>query len=48
MLHQASDVYRNDPTAFELRKLHLLNEGVKESKGTIVVPSPYAEGFAGE
>lgn len=48
MLHQASSVYKNDPTAFELRKLHLLNEGVKDSNGTIVVPSPYAEGFAGK
>ncbi|WP_283171263.1 slipin family protein [Curtanaerobium respiraculi] len=45
MLHQASSIYSKDATAFELRKLHLLNEGVKDSNGTIVVPSPYAEGF---
>lgn len=45
MLLDATKIYREDELSFKLRSLHLLNEGVKESSGTIVVPSTYAEGF---
>ncbi len=45
MLSEATDIYRKDETAFRLRSMHLLSEGIKESQGTIVIPSAYAEGF---
>lgn len=45
MLHNASGIYRDDDIALKLRQMHLLNEGIKESKGAVVVPSAYAEGF---
>lgn len=45
MLHDASDVYHDDPIAFKLRQMHLINESLRDSKGSIVVPSAYAEGF---
>ncbi|MDO4442716.1 MAG: slipin family protein [Slackia sp.] len=45
MLLEATEVYRQDEMAFELRSMHLLSEGVKESNGTLVIPSAYSEGF---
>lgn len=45
MLLAATKVYREDEMAFELRSMHLLSEGVKESNGTLVIPSAYSEGF---
>jgi regulator of protease activity HflC (stomatin/prohibitin superfamily) len=48
MLLEATKIYREDELAFKLRSLHLLNEGIKESQGSIVIPSAYAEGFADE
>lgn len=45
MLHEASDIYRDDECAFKLRQMHLLNQGVKGSGGTLVVPSAYTQGF---
>ena len=45
MLLDATEVYRKDEMAFELRSMHLLSEGVKESNGTLVIPSAYSEGF---
>lgn len=45
MLLEATEIYRQDKMAFELRSMHLLSEGVKESNGTLVVPSAYSEGF---
>lgn len=45
MLLEATEIYREDEMAFELRSMHLLNEGVKESNGTLVIPSSYSEGF---
>ncbi|MDR1015126.1 MAG: slipin family protein [Coriobacteriales bacterium] len=48
MLLDATRIYREDEMAFRLRSMHLLSEGVKESQGTIVIPSAYAEGFAEE
>lgn len=46
MLHDASEIYRKDAIAFKLRQMHLLNESVEKSSGSIVVPSSYTEGFA--
>lgn len=48
MLHEASDIYRGDECAFKLRQMHLLNQGVKGSGGTLVVPSAYTQGFTEE
>lgn len=48
MLLEATEIYHKDEMAFKLRSMHLLSEGVKESQGTIVVPSAYAEGFKEE
>lgn len=45
MLLEATEIYRKDEMAFELRSMHLLSEGVKESNGTLVIPSAYSEGF---
>ena len=45
MLHDASDIYRDDDIALKLRQMHLVNESLKDSKGSIVVPSSYADGF---
>ena len=45
MLHDASDIYREDDIAFRLRQMHLINEGVRRSGSSVVVPSAYAEGF---
>lgn len=45
MLLEATEVYRKDEMAFELRSMHLLSEGVKKSNGTLVIPSAYSEGF---
>ena len=45
MLDGMSETYKNNETAMELRRMHLLYEGVSESKGTFVVPSSFAEGF---
>lgn len=48
MLHDASEIYANDPIAFKLRQMHLVNESLRESKGSLVVPSSYADGFVEE
>lgn len=48
MLLEASKIYREDELALRLRQMHLLNESMKESKGSVVVPSAYAEGFVEE
>lgn len=45
LLHNASAVYREDELAFKLRHMLLLSESVRESNGSVVVPSAYAEGF---
>lgn len=31
--------------AFKLRQMHLVNESMKESKSSLVVPTAYADGF---
>lgn len=45
MLLDATKIYREDEMAFELRSMHLLSEGMKESGSSLVIPSAYSEGF---
>ena len=45
MLHDATDIYKEDELAFKLRQMHLVNQSLRESSGSLVVPSAYAEGF---
>ncbi len=37
----------DDPEAMRLRTMHLAYESVKQSGGTLVIPSAFSEGFAG-
>lgn len=46
LLSEVSDVYRKDDIALELRKLHLIHEGIYGNDSAVVVPSSYSEGFA--
>lgn len=49
MLQDATKIYREDELAFKLRSMHLINEGVKDSNGgMVIIPSAYAEGFKEE
>ena len=45
MLRDASEVYNGDADAMRLRTMHLAYESVKQSGGTLVVPSAFSEGF---
>lgn len=45
MLVDAAEVYDENDTALRLRTMHLLYESVKNSGGTVVIPSAYADGF---
>lgn len=45
MLRDASDVYEGDAEAMRLRTMHLAYESVKQSGGTLVIPSAFSEGF---
>jgi regulator of protease activity HflC (stomatin/prohibitin superfamily) len=46
ILAEVADSYKDNEIALELRKLHLIHEGIQNNKGTVVVPSSYSEGFA--
>ena len=48
LLHEASAVYKDDPTAYELRKMHLVHEGIIDDASAMVVPSAYTQGFVTE
>ncbi|MDO4289783.1 MAG: slipin family protein [Eggerthellaceae bacterium] len=48
MLHDATEVYREDEIAFKLRQMHLVSGSLKDSQGSVVVPSSYVEGFVQE
>ena len=48
LLVDASEVYKEDPRAFELRKMHLVHEGMLDDKNSMVVPSAYTEGFSSD
>ena len=43
MMSDIAPSYENDGTAMELRKMHLLYEGIRDGKGSIVVPSNWGE-----
>lgn len=45
LLHDAADVYRADPIAYNLRKMHLVHEGMMDENGSLVVPAAYTQGF---
>ena len=45
MLKDASANYDGDPEAMRLRTMHLAYESVKQSGGTLVIPSAFSEGF---
>lgn len=45
MLDAMSEVYAENETALRLRAMHLLYESVRETGGTVVVPSSFSEGF---
>ncbi len=47
MLRDASEVYDGDAEALRLRTMHLAYESVKQSGGTVVIPSAFSEGFTG-
>lgn len=48
MLKDASANYESDPEAMRLRTMHLAYESVKQSGGTLVIPSAFSEGFVPE
>lgn len=45
MLKEASKAYQDAEEALRLRQMHLMYESVRETGGTVVVPSAYSEGF---
>lgn len=46
MLVEAADQYKENEVALRLRTMHLLYESVKNTGGTVVIPSAYSEGFS--
>ena len=48
MLRDASEVYDGDDAALRLRTMHLAYESVRQSGGTLVIPSAFSEGFTGD
>lgn len=46
LLSEAADVYRNDEIAYDLRRMHLVHEGMQDQGNSLVVPSAYTEGFS--
>lgn len=45
MLNEMEELYEGNEAALRLRTMHLLNESLREGKGTVVIPSAFAEGF---
>ena len=45
MLDDISKTYDANDSALRLRAMHLLYESVRETGGTVVVPSSFSEGF---
>lgn len=45
MYDEMGEVYGNNDGAMRLRAMHLLYESVRETGGTVVVPSSFSEGF---
>lgn len=42
---EAAEVYQKNTLAVQIRAMNLVNEGVREKGGMVVVPSAYSEGF---
>ena len=45
MMGEMGDAYAENDAALRLRAMHLLYESVRETGGTVVVPSSFSEGF---
>ncbi len=45
MMDSMGDTYAKNDVALRLRSMHLLYESVRETGGTVVVPSSFSEGF---
>ena len=45
MMGEMGDTYAENDAALRLRAMHLLYESVRETGGTVVVPSSFSEGF---
>ena len=45
IMQEVSETYAHDEVALNLRKIHLVYEGMQDGEGTLVVPSAYTEGF---
>ena len=45
ILEEAGADYSDNDAALRLRAMHLLYESVRETGGTVVVPSSFSEGF---
>ena len=45
MMGEMGDAYAKNDAALRLRSMHLLYESVRETGGTVVVPSSFSEGF---
>ena len=45
ILEEVGTGYKDNPEALKLRAMHLLYESIKDSGGTVVVPSSFSEGF---
>lgn len=45
MMNEMGEVYGANDAALRLRAMHLLYESVRETGGTVVVPSSFSEGF---
>lgn len=47
MLDEVGETYRDNDKALQLRMMHLLYESIRETGGTVVIPSSFSEGFTG-
>lgn len=47
IIGDVADAYGDDEKALEFRKMHLLYEGIKDGKGTVVIPSSWSDAFGG-
>ena len=45
MISEMGEIYSENDAALRLRAMHLLYESVRETGGTVVVPSSFSEGF---
>jgi regulator of protease activity HflC (stomatin/prohibitin superfamily) len=46
MMSEMGDLYSSHDKALQLRAMHLLYESVRETGGTVVIPSSFSEGFS--